>query len=323
MTDLLGPANAVNFTTVRPADTRIFGGSDTFFKDCTPGARDGTAVQAPFLNGTLMQLRRAIRGMGIAENNADDDMLLKAIQAAAAGLVTEAALLANLPIHALVGATGLIAYSTGAGSIVVSTGQSITRRGVRSHQIDNLSIGNRTFVTAASKTYHLRWYAPGIGRAAPASSWPDGRLYLEDIIDPTYNPSVLAETNAAFDSTFDNVLLARVVTNGANALTVTPLVNKPTLSAYLTVSGTSGAMTGNLGSTYTGSVTFDWGRAPATLGVVGSHVIGGATAMEYGNVLTGVSATRYAATGTVTSNWNEGGSYTPPVTGNLNFTLAG
>lgn len=232
--DLLGPANATNFTTVRPADTRVFGADDTYFKDCTPGARDGTAVQAGYLNGVLMQLRRAIRGMAITENNADDDMLLKAIQAAAAGLIPEVTVLANMPIHALVGTGGVVAYSTGAGNIVVSPGQTITRRGARVYNLDNLSLANRTFVTLASKTYHLRWYAPGIGRATPSASWPDGRLYLEDIADPTYNPSVLAEANVAFDSTYDSLILARVVTSGANTLTVTPLTNKPFLRGSAT-----------------------------------------------------------------------------------------
>jgi hypothetical protein len=256
MTDLLGPANAVNFTTLRPADTRIFPADDTYFKDCTPGARDGTAIQAAFLNGMLMQVRRAIRGMAIAEDNADDDMLLKAIQAAAAGLATEASLLASMPIHAMVGTGGTLAYSTGAGNIVVSTGQTITRRGFKVYNVDNISLANRTFVTIASKTYHLRWYAPGVGRATPPSSWPDGRLYLEDIADLTYNPSALPETNTAFDSTYDSLLLARVVTNGANALTVTALLNQPILK------GTFSRGPTKPGTVYTTTHTFNWSRIP-------------------------------------------------------------
>lgn len=254
--DLLGPANAVNFTTVRPADTRIFGAVDTFFKNCTPGARDGTAVEAAWLNGVLMQIRQAVRGMGITEDNADDDMLLKAIQAAAAGLVPEAALLASLPVHALVGAAGTLAYTSGAGTIIVSTGQSITRRGFKVYALDNLSLANRTFVTLANKTYHLRWYAPGIGRATPAASWPYGRLYLEDIADLTYNPSALAEANSAFDSTYDSLILARVVTDGANALTVTALLNQPRLTGIFSRASTKP------GTVYTTTHTFNWSRVP-------------------------------------------------------------
>lgn len=80
--DLLGPANAANAVTVRPADARVFGTSDTFFQDCSsPSAKDGTRIMAAFLNGLLQQTRRAIRGMGITENNTSDDMLLNAILA--------------------------------------------------------------------------------------------------------------------------------------------------------------------------------------------------------------------------------------------------
>lgn len=83
MSDLLGPADAPNAVTVRPAESRTFDADDTFFKDCVNGvAGTGTSIQQAFLNGLLQQVRRAIRGMSITEDNADDDMLLKAIQAA-------------------------------------------------------------------------------------------------------------------------------------------------------------------------------------------------------------------------------------------------
>jgi hypothetical protein len=80
MTDLLGPStSAANFVTADPGDTRVFGASDTFYKDCTPGNQDGTAIGASWLNGILKQLRGAIRGMGITVDNTDGNMLLKAM----------------------------------------------------------------------------------------------------------------------------------------------------------------------------------------------------------------------------------------------------
>lgn len=81
MTDLLGPANIQNAVTTRPADPRVFGADDTWMKNCTSSLlRDGTAMDANFFNKMLAQMRNAIRGMGITVNNADDDMLLKAIK---------------------------------------------------------------------------------------------------------------------------------------------------------------------------------------------------------------------------------------------------
>jgi hypothetical protein len=83
MVDLLGPANATNAVTVRPPETRIFGADDTFFKDCSSEqADDGTDIEASFLNGVIVQLRRLIRLSGIAETN-DDEMIAKAVRSQA------------------------------------------------------------------------------------------------------------------------------------------------------------------------------------------------------------------------------------------------
>lgn len=76
----IGPQSP-NFATVRPTtDAPVSGGVDTFFVDCSgPGVKDGTVVTASFLNILLVQLREAIRGRGITLDDADDNMLLKAI----------------------------------------------------------------------------------------------------------------------------------------------------------------------------------------------------------------------------------------------------
>ena len=79
-TDILGPASAANAKTVRPGDTRVFGGVDTWFGDCSaPGAGDGTNIQAAWLNAIVAQLRHPIRAAGVPDDN-QDDMLTRAIQ---------------------------------------------------------------------------------------------------------------------------------------------------------------------------------------------------------------------------------------------------
>jgi hypothetical protein len=87
--DIVGPANAPNSTTIRPADTRTFGATDTWAKDCSsPTANDGTKIQAGWLNGWMGQLRNLVRGNGqtaasadiVTQDNSDDSMALKAIQ---------------------------------------------------------------------------------------------------------------------------------------------------------------------------------------------------------------------------------------------------
>src|SRR4051812_49301882 len=82
MTDLMGPASALNSTTSRPTESRTFGGTATWFKGCSNvGVQDGTQVQAVYLNGMLAQLRNAITGLiPVAAQDNSDNMLLKAIQ---------------------------------------------------------------------------------------------------------------------------------------------------------------------------------------------------------------------------------------------------
>ena len=45
----------------------------------------------------------------------------------------------------------------GNGTITVDAGQSFVWRGLRRFTTDDIAAGNRTFATAATKTYHLRW----------------------------------------------------------------------------------------------------------------------------------------------------------------------
>jgi len=100
---------------------------------------------------------------------------------------------------------------------------------------DPLAPLKRAFVTNASRTYHLRWHAAGTGLAAPASTYPNGRFVLLDLGDPAYNPSTVPanETNTSFDTTFDDMLIAKVVTNVSNQPTVTALANKDSLRLYV------------------------------------------------------------------------------------------
>jgi hypothetical protein len=90
MTDILGPMDAANSVTVRPADERTPTGSDTFFKNCSSSAAvDGTKIGAGWLNQVSVALRALARGNGLkldgttkvlAEDNTNDAILLQAAQ---------------------------------------------------------------------------------------------------------------------------------------------------------------------------------------------------------------------------------------------------
>jgi hypothetical protein len=83
MPDLLGPsAFACDLpAAVRPPHSPSNVGFDTWFANCSnPATEDGTEVSAEILNAILAQSRAAIRAGGVTENNADDNMLMRAIR---------------------------------------------------------------------------------------------------------------------------------------------------------------------------------------------------------------------------------------------------
>lgn len=114
--------------------------------------------------------------------------------------------------------------SPATGTVRLPSGVDFSHRGIftiTTTQID--------FPTDASKTYHLRW------------SNVDG-YELKDLASGTYNPSVYAETHQDFDSTFDDMLIARIITNSSNVATITNLSNKHELKNSGTEIGPNGTL---------------------------------------------------------------------------------
>jgi len=173
----------------------------------------------------------------------------------------------TIPIYpGISGDSGRLTISVASGSLTIDAGQTWVLRGYFVYSTDAFSSVDRTFATVANKTYHLRWIAPG-QPLAPATTYPNGRFMLRDLSDAAYNPTALAETSSNFDATFDDMLIARVVTNGANALTVTRLTNLATLAGDTAVawSGTKAAnASGQLVvQAISPPMVLNWGRSPA------------------------------------------------------------
>lgn len=246
--------------------------------------------------------------------------MLAGTAGAAVGADKFAGALLKMPIHADVKTgDGRLSIAAAGGSIVV-TGATVTWRGWKDCDLTALSAPNRTFATAASKTYHLRWDAPGTGLAAPVANYPNGRLSLRDLSDAAYNPGAAAESSTAFDTTFDSVLIARVVTNGANAATVTGLANKTQMTANASgVAGSNTSLSANYQSTATASLDLNWGRLPRFWVPLGYHTQSGGPALEWGNQTTKISESRYTLTASVTSNWKETDPSMSALGGYLNF----
>lgn len=189
----------------------------------------GSVLPAKAVEHPQRELDHLIGFAGLTPDTADLEQVRKAIEAliaAATGggdtsqflLVSQAR--ARLPIFPeVLSADGRINVSSpSAGTILVPTTVSFQHRGIFPMSTSDYSEPNRTFATVASKTYHLRWD-------------PTNGFRLRDLADPAYNPTVAAETNAAFDSSYDDMLVARVITNSSNVATITNLANKHLMTA--------------------------------------------------------------------------------------------
>lgn len=191
----------------------------------------GSPVPASAVEFPQRELVHLIQFAGLAPDNADLEQVRKAIEAlisAATGggdtsqylLVSQAR--ARLPIFPeVLSADGKInIISPAAGSVQVPSPVLFQHRGIFPLSTGDYTEPNRTFATAANKTYHLRWDATNGFR-------------LRDLADAAYNPTALAESDVTFDSTYDDMLVARVVTNSSNVPTITNLANKVRLASQL------------------------------------------------------------------------------------------
>lgn len=107
----------------------------------------------------------------------------------------------------------LSVVSPSTGQVRVPAGLDFLHRGIY-----RVTTAQTDFPTDPSKTYHLRWN-------------PTDGFVLHDLASGTYNSGSLAEVNPVFDSTYDDMLVARVITNSSNVPTITNLCNKVNLFA--------------------------------------------------------------------------------------------
>ena len=181
----------------------------------------GPADQTLF-NGMFYRLESEIGNVisyaGLTGSDADYSQLRKAITAlidAATGagdtdsyiLLSQAA--ARLPLFPeIVSSEGRINVTSPAGGTVRVPGNvDLIHRGIRL-----VTTEETDFATVSSKTYHIRWN-------------PVNGFTLNDLSDPVYNPLTLGESDPAFDTNYDDMLVARVVTNSSNVASITTLAN--------------------------------------------------------------------------------------------------
>lgn len=220
-------------------------------------------------------------------------------------------LLLNQPIFPEVDGSGLFTLtSPGAGQLRIAAGTSWTHRGAFTYTSVQTDLA-----TVASKTYHLRWDRVN-------------GFALYDLASGSYNPSSVPETDVSFDTTYDSMLVARVVTSAGNALTITGLRNKASLWANARPFGPAVEVTpGGIAATWQYDAFFiiNWARTPKNFpmqGNISANSVSPPGALDATSGFTTPSAiTRYALSATVISDY-ETGTVLTGATGYIKFDVA-
>lgn len=202
------------------------------YKDRNTGAGEpGSRVPALAIEMPQREIRTVLVAAGLTPDKTDPTQLNAAIDAKIAlatssGPDPVADLLNLLRARMLVypeimTSDGRFNLSTPAtGTVRIPSGITLRHRGC----FDEVT-AQQDFTTVANKTYHLR------------KRWTGGLpgWALVDVSNSAYNPTALAEADVSFDTTYDDMISHRVVTNASNVATITALANRDRLQ----IEGTS------------------------------------------------------------------------------------
>jgi hypothetical protein len=161
--------------------------------------------------------------------------------------------------------TAILSVIPSTGNVTIDVTQKFVWRAAVEYRTSDFLLTDRQLATAANKTYHLRWHAPGTGDALPVGTYPRGRFVLKDLTSGTYNPGGASEDSTTFDSKYDDMLIARVITNSSNVPTITSLENRMRLEKF--VQRLDDRPLGNLAwsATVGDPVTLNWARIPRNI----------------------------------------------------------
>ncbi|QKV20232.1 hypothetical protein [Oricola thermophila] len=279
----------------------------------------GSIVPAAAIEHPQRELAHLIEHAGLTPSATDLEQVRKAIEAlidAATGgggsstyiLMSQAR--ARLPIfpEIMTGDGRMNVTSPGAGTILVPEAVQFMHRGIFPVSTSDFDLADRTFATNANKTYHLRWN-------------PVDGFALQDLADGAYNPDVKAESDAGFDSTYDDMLVARIVTDAGNVATITNLANRASLRAYVYETAEPELYSNNSWRADF-SISLDWSRRPDFVAVASQvYAQQAATAYVQGgaNRVIAESFTRYAISHSSMTDWNS----TPAGFGSLVASIRG
>jgi hypothetical protein len=182
----------------------------------------------------------------------------------------------------------IICTQPAAGSVRMPGGVDFLHRGIYP-----VTTVQTDFATDPSTTYHLRWDKTNGFR-------------LRRLTDAAYNPTSLSEANSLFDSTYDDMLIARMTTSSSNIATITNLRNAVRLEKFEVKTGPGIIFNAGVpmdGVVYAAQFSIDWGRTP----MVSIHSVCGQTK---GNFMSGymnrvaiTTQNRYTVNTQTTGDW--------------------
>lgn len=238
------PVNSMP-TDADPEPVYVDGNPQAAVKGSIPPAK---AVEHP-----MREVVNVIKAAGLTPDESDLSQLLQAIKLIAAGAGAVTAVFAFNPVYPdVLSNGGVMSVAASNGQVTLATGQQWVHRGGVLYDSSSLSAAARTLATVPSKTYHMRWRYNG---GAPT-------LALYDLADGIYNPGAKPETHADFDTGYDDMLIARVVTNAANTPTVTALLNRSRLLGEVLSEGEVTEGPASNTAERTAALAWNWSRKP-------------------------------------------------------------
>ncbi len=220
---------------------------------CGPADRE---LFNKMFNRLEAEMNSIISEAGTPQSNDSDNSVVTAILALInaatggdpAGLILFDQARSRLPIFPDVtsNSSGIFnVTSPSTGVIRIPGGISFNHRG-----IFQITTSETDLTTIANKIYHLRWN-------------PDNGFELKDLSDLTYNPDSDPETDSSFDTSYDDMLVARIVTNSSNIVTITNLSNLSNLRSLHADSYSFANMGPNTASErVTQTHELNWSRTP-------------------------------------------------------------
>ena len=254
------------------------------------GPADRTLFNGLF-NRIESEIGEVIAHAGIAGSDADFTQLRQAIQALIdsatggnpAGYILMTQARARLPIFPDVSNVDgrIVVTQPSTGVVRLPGGVNFVHRGIYVE-----TTVQTDYNTDPSKIYHLRWD-------------PTNGFRLRDLATGgLYNPTGLDEGNPVFDTTYDDMLIARITTNAANAATITNLANKARLYQENELQGGVSIATygtTNDALTYEATQVYNFSRTPAVFITGWINTSSGRNTQGASNWITNRSISRYGA----------------------------